>query len=154
MDNVGLVIRESLPMVVDMRDKAGLKDRIRIIASGKMITPSDIAWALATGADFVNSARAFMFSIGCIQAMKCNTNKCPTGVTTHNKRLQRGLVPEDKAVKVEHFVENMRKEVNIIAHSCGVDSPRDLKRYHVRIVCPDGRSRPMDELHPGPALQS
>ncbi|MCM8556766.1 FMN-binding glutamate synthase family protein [Sphingomicrobium sediminis] len=154
MDNVGLVIRESLPMVVDMRDKAGLKDRIRIIASGKMITPSDIAWALATGADFVNSARAFMFSIGCIQAMKCNTNKCPTGVTTHNRRLQRGLVPEDKAVKVEHFVENMRKEVNIIAHSCGVDSPRDLKRYHVRIVCPDGRSRPMDELHPGPALQS
>ncbi|MBB3763798.1 FMN-binding glutamate synthase family protein [Sphingomicrobium lutaoense] len=154
MDNVGLVIRESLPMVVDLRDKHGLKERIRIIASGKMVTPSDVAWALATGADFVNSARAFMFSIGCIQAMKCNTNRCPTGVTTHNKRLQRGLVPEEKAEKVGNFVNGMRDEVGIIAHSCGVRSPRGLKRFHVRIVCPDGRSRAMDELHPAPVRQS
>ena len=154
MDNVGLTIREALPMVVDLRDQFGLKDRIRIIASGKMVTPGDVAWALATGADFINSARGFMFSIGCIQAMKCNTNRCPTGVTTHNKRLQRGLVPEDKAVRVGNFVENMRKEVGIIAHSCGVKSPRDLRRHHVRIVCPDGLSRPMDELHPAPARQA
>ncbi|WP_260484134.1 FMN-binding glutamate synthase family protein [Sphingomicrobium flavum] len=153
MDNVGLLIRESLPMVVDLRDQHGLKDRIRIIASGKMVTPGDVAWALATGADFINSARGFMFSIGCIQAMKCNTNKCPTGVTTHNKRLQRGLVPEEKADKVANFVESMRNEVGVIAHSCGVHSPRGLKRHHVRMVCPDGRSRPMDELHPAPVRQ-
>ncbi|WP_265529892.1 FMN-binding glutamate synthase family protein [Sphingomicrobium marinum] len=154
MDNVGLTIRESLPMVVDLRNQFGLKDRIRIVASGKMVTPGDVAWALATGADFVNSARGFMFSIGCIQAMKCNTNRCPTGVTTHDKRLQRGLVPEEKADKVANFVDNMRTEVGTIAHSCGVHSPRGLKRHHVRIVCPDGLSRPMDELHPAPARQS
>lgn len=154
MDNVGLTIRESLPMVVDMRNQFGLEDRIRIVASGKMVTPGDVAWALATGADFVNSARGFMFSIGCIQAMKCNTNRCPTGVTTHDKRLQRGLVPEEKAHKVANFVDNMRTEVGTIAHSCGVHSPRGLKRHHVRLVCPDGRSRPMDELHPAPARQS
>ncbi|MBW0145172.1 FMN-binding glutamate synthase family protein [Sphingomicrobium clamense] len=153
MDNVGMMIHEALPLAVNLREKYGLEHRIRIVASGKLITPSDVAWALATGADFVNAARGFMFAIGCIQAMKCDTNNCPTGVTTHKKRLQRGLVPEDKAERVEHFVKHMRKEVGIIAHSCGVRSPRDLGRQHVRIVCPDGRSRLMSELHPGPALQ-
>ncbi|WP_265570795.1 FMN-binding glutamate synthase family protein [Sphingomicrobium nitratireducens] len=154
MDNVGLTVREGLPILVDLRERYGLKDRIRIVASGKLVNPSDVAWALATGADFINSARAFMFSIGCIQAMKCHTNRCPTGVTTHDPRLQRGLVPEDKADKVANFVSNMRQEVGIIAHSCGVACPRALKRHHVRIVCPDGRSRPMDELYPAPTRQS
>ncbi|MEN3971499.1 FMN-binding glutamate synthase family protein [Sphingomicrobium sp. XHP0235] len=154
MDNVGMVAHEALPLAVHLRAKHGLAERVRIVISGKMITPSDVAWALATGADFINAARGFMFSIGCIQAMKCHTNRCPTGVTTHNKRLQRGLVPEDKADKVANFVAQMRKEVNIIAHSCGVKSPRDLKPYHVRLVCPDGRSRRMDELHPDPVLQN
>ncbi|WP_343347515.1 FMN-binding glutamate synthase family protein [Sphingomicrobium sp. XHP0239] len=154
MDNVGMVAHESLPLTVHLRRKHGLQDRIRIVVSGKMITPSDVAWALATGTDFVNAARGFMFSIGCIQAMKCHTNHCPTGVTTHNKRLQRGLVPEEKSTKVANFVAQMRKEVNIIAHSCGVSSPRDLKPHHVRIVCPDGRSRRMDELHPDPVRQT
>ena len=148
IDNVGLTLRESLPMLVDLRDKAGLKDRIRIVASGKLVTPGDVAWALCAGADFVISARGFMFALGCIQAMKCNKNTCPTGITTHNKRLQRSLNPADKSVRVASFVEQMRKEVGIIAHSCGVRNPRQLKRYHVRIVCADGRSRPLDELHP------
>ena len=154
MDNVGMVAHESLPLTVDLRDKYGLTERIRIVVSGKMITPSDVAWALATGADFINSGRGFMFAIGCIQAMKCHTNNCPTGVTTHKKRLQRGLVPSDKAERVANFVKEMREEVGIIAHSCGVASPRELKRHHVRIVCPDGRTRRMDEMHPDPVRQS
>lgn len=98
MDNVGLVIKESLPMVSDALHKFGLRDRIRLVASGKLITPSEVAWALAAGADFINSARGFMFSLGCIQALKCNKNICPTGIATHNKRLQKGLNPKDKAV--------------------------------------------------------
>nr|WP_280638905.1 FMN-binding glutamate synthase family protein [Sphingomicrobium aestuariivivum] len=154
MDNVGMVIHEALPLAVDLRAKHGLTERIRIVVSGKLITPSDIAWALAAGADFINAARGFMFAIGCIQAMKCHTNNCPTGVTTHKKRLQRGLVPEEKSERVAHFVDQMRKEVGVIAHSCGVASPRDLQRHHVRIVCPDGRTRRMDAMHPDPVRQS
>lgn len=148
MDHVGLTLREALPMLVDLRDKAGLKDRIRIIASGKLVTPSEVAWALCAGADFTISARGFMFALGCIQAMKCNTNTCPTGVTTHDPALQRGLDPANKAERVANFVEAMRKEVGVIAHSVGVRGPRQMKRFHVRLVCADGRSRPLDELYP------
>ena len=148
IDNVGLTLREALPMLVDLRDEAGLKDRIRIVASGKLVTPSEVAWALCAGADFVISARGFMFALGCIQAMKCNKNTCPTGITTHDPALQRGLDPANKAVRVANFVEQMRKEVGVIAHSCGVPEPRRFRRFHVRLVCPDGRSRPLDELYP------
>ncbi len=106
MDNVGLPLDESLPMLSDILHKYGLRDRIKIIASGKRITPSDVAWALCAGADFVNSARGFMFSLGCIQALKCNQNTCPTGITTHNPRLQKGLDPNDKKVKVASYCKN------------------------------------------------
>ncbi len=150
MDNVGLTIGESLPLVSDILTKHGLKDRIRIIASGKLVTPSELAWALATGADFVCSARGFMFALGCIQSLKCNKNTCPTGITTHNPRLQRGLDPEDKAVKVANYCKNMIHEVEIISHSCGVKRPRLMKRKHMRIVQDNGKSVPMDELFPYP----
>ncbi|GJL86138.1 MAG: FMN-binding glutamate synthase family protein [Micavibrio sp.] len=150
MDNVGLVLKESLPMVSDILYKYGLDERVRLIASGKLITPSEVAWALCAGADFVNSARGFMFSLGCIQAMKCNKNTCPTGITTHDKRLQKGLNPADKAVKVANYCQNIVHEVEVIAHSCGVGEPRQLGRHHVRIVQNNGRSVPMNELCPRP----
>lgn len=150
MDNVGLPIRESLPMVADIICAHGLRERIRLIASGKLVTPSGVAWALCAGADFVTSARGFMFSLGCIQAMKCNRNTCPTGITTHNPRLQRGLDPADKAVKVANYCRNLVHEVETIAHSCGVAEPRLLRRYHVRIVQADGDSVPLDVLRPWP----
>ncbi len=148
MDNVGLPVRESLPMVVDILARYGLRERIRVIASGKLVTPSEVAWAYCVGADFVVSARGFMFALGCIQAMKCNRNTCPTGITTHDRRLQKGLNPEDKAVRVKNFVEKMRYGVGVIAHSCGVSHPRALKRFHVRIVQDTGKSVPLDELYP------
>ena len=148
MDSVGLPIRESLPLVVDMINKYGLDDRIHVVASGKLITPTEAAWALAVGADFINSARGFMFALGCIQAMQCNKNTCPTGITTHDKHLQRGLVVEDKAERVRQYSLHMRKEIGIIAHSCGVREPRGLKRFHCRVVQDDGRSVPLDELYP------
>ena len=152
MDVVGLPIRESLPLVIDKLIAHGLKSRIRVIGSGKMITPSGVAWALCMGADSVNSARGFMFALGCIQAMQCNKNTCPTGVTTHDPKLQRGLVPENKAERVAWYASNMQKEVGIIAHSCGVKEPRGLRRYHARIVTDNGKSIPMDELYPYPSV--
>jgi len=148
MDSVGLPIRESLPLVVDLVCKHGLKGRIRIIASGKLVTPAEAAMALCFGADFINTARGFMFSLGCIQALQCNKNTCPTGITTHDKHLQRGLVVRDKAERVYQYSKNMDKEIGIIAHSCGVREPRQLKRFHCRVVQENGRSIPLDELFP------
>ena len=146
MDLVGMSIRESLPMVADMRNAAGLKDRIRLIASGKLAHPGDIAWALAAGADFITSARGFMFSLGCIQALKCNKNTCPTGITTHDPRFQKGLVVEDKQTRVARYAKQIVKEVETIAHSVGVAEPRLLRRDHVRIMQDNGQSVPMNEV--------
>jgi glutamate synthase domain-containing protein 2 len=148
MDDVGLPLRESLPMVVDKLNEYGLRDRVKICVSGKLVTPADVAWALCMGADFVNSARGFMFALGCIQALRCNKNTCPTGITTHNVSLQHGLNPEEKSVRVMHYHKNMTKEVGVIAHSCGVQEPRQLRRYHARIVGAHGLSTPLNELHP------
>jgi len=148
MDCVGLTVRESLPQVVDVLTEMGMRDRVKVIASGKMIIPSSVASAFCMGADFVTTARGFMFSLGCIQAMKCNMNTCPTGITTHDKRLQRGLVPSDKAVRVARYQRQMEKEVAMIAHSCGAAEPRRLGRQHCRIVQANGTTLSMAELFP------
>ena len=148
MDDMGLPLRESLPMLVDKLNEYGLRDRVKVIASGKLVTPADVAWALCMGADFINSARGFMFALGCIQALQCNKNTCPTGITTHDAKLQRGLVPREKAVRVMQYHWNMIKEVGVIAHSCGVESPRQLRRNHARIVTDNGLSVPLYRLHP------
>jgi glutamate synthase domain-containing protein 2 len=89
-----------------------------------------------------------MFALGCIQALQCNKNTCPTGITTHDRDLQRGLVIEDKAERVYYYSKNLDKEIGIIAHSCGVREPRQLKRFHCRVVQDDGRSVPLNELYP------
>lgn len=148
IDLVGVSIREALPLVSAMRNERDLKDRIRIVASGKLVNPGDIAWALCAGADFVTSARGFMFSLGCIQALKCNKNTCPTGITTHDPRFQKGLVPEEKYEKVAAYAKGINKEVETIAHSVGVAEPRLMRRNHVRIVQPDGTSIPLSKLYP------
>ncbi len=148
IDDMGMPLRESLPLVVDKLNTYGLRGRIRVIASGKLITPADVAWALCAGADFITSARGFMFALGCIQALQCNKNTCPTGITTHDKKLQRGLVPSDKAERVCSYASNMVHEVGMIAHACGVKAPRQFQRHHARIVMPSGYSKPLNELFP------
>ncbi len=148
IDLVGMSIREALPLVCDLRDAAGLAGRIRLIASGKLVTPGDVAWALCAGADFTVSARGFMFALGCIQALRCNRNTCPTGITTHDRRLQKGLVPEDRSRAVAAYAASLIREVETIAHSVGVAEPRRMGRQHVRLVQPDGRSVPMSVLMP------
>jgi len=148
MDYVGLPLKESLPLVVNLLAEYGLRDRIRVICSGKLITPSKVAWALAMGADAVNSARGFMFSLGCIQAMQCNKDTCPTGITTHNSRLQQGLDPLDKAERVANYHKFIQYGVGLLAHSCGVKHARKLDRHHVRIIQDNGLSVALDKLHP------
>ncbi len=148
IDYMGLPVKESLPLVVDLLDKHSLRDRIKVIASGKLASPAEAAWALCAGADFIVSARGFMFGLGCIQALQCNKNTCPTGITTHKKRLQKGLDPIDKAERVYRYAKQMHYEIGVIAHSCGVREPRRLNRMHCRIVTEGARSRPLDEIYP------
>jgi glutamate synthase domain-containing protein 2 len=149
-DHMGLSIEEALPRVVDALIETGLRSRVRVVASGKIVTSARAAWALCTGADFINTARGFMFSLGCIQALRCHANTCPTGVTTHNKRLQRALVVEEKYLRVANYAMNMNKEIDMIAHSCGVRHARELKREHVRIVQASGQSVALNMLYPYP----
>ncbi|MGB2130260.1 MAG: FMN-binding glutamate synthase family protein, partial [Marinobacterium sp.] len=138
MDSVGLPLRESLPLLVNKLHQHNLRNRIRIIASGKLINPTDVAAAICLGADFVVTARGFMFALGCIQALQCNKNTCPTGITTHDPKLQQGLVPEVKAERVANFHHNLVHEVELIAHSCGVTEPRQLRREHAAVVVDGG----------------
>jgi len=150
-DHMALSIDEALPRVADALIESGLRQRVRLIAAGKLLTPARVAWALAAGADFANTARGFMFSLGCIQALRCHTNTCPTGITTHNPRLQRGLVVEDKAERVANYCRNMNKEIDMIAHSCGLKHAREFRREHVRIVQASGQSVALNVLYPYPA---
>ncbi|WP_075533502.1 FMN-binding glutamate synthase family protein [Moritella viscosa] len=148
MDYVGLHLKESLPLLVNMLEKYNLRDQIKVIASGKLITPSKVAWALAVGADFIVSARGNMFALGCIQALQCNKNTCPTGITTHNPKLQEGLDVQDKALRVANYNKYIHYGVGLIAHSCGVNEPRKLRRDHVHIVTENGLSIALDKLYP------
>ncbi len=147
IDYVGLPIQESLPILVNCLIRHKLRQRIKVIASGKMIHPATVAWALCTGADFTVSARGFMFALGCIQALQCDKNTCPTGITTHNKKLQRGLVSTQKSWRVTHYIENMVYEVGVIGHSCGIRTPAEFTRKHARIVQHNGKSVSLEKLY-------
>ncbi len=149
-DHMALSIDEALPRVVDSLIESGLRQRVRVIAAGKLVTSARAAWALAAGADFVNTARGFMFSLGCIQALRCHQNTCPTGVTTHNTRLQRALVVEEKYLRVANYCNGINREIDMIAHSCGVRHARELKREHVRIVQANHQSIALNMLYPYP----
>jgi glutamate synthase domain-containing protein 2 len=149
-DHMGLSIDEALPRAVDALLEAGIKDRVKVIAAGQLVTSARAAWALACGADYVNTARGFMFALGCIQALRCHTNTCPTGITTHNAKLQRGLVVEEKFERVANYCLNINKEIDMIAHSCGLRHAREFRREHVRIAGTDGRTTALNMLYPYP----
>lgn len=148
IDNMGLPLREGLPMLLDSLHKYGLRDRVKVICSGKMITPAEASWALCMGADFVVSARGFLFALGCIQALQCNKNSCPTGITTHDEGLQKGLNVADKSERVKRYAESMQKQIGVISHSCGVAEPHQLRRHHCRVVQANGRSLGLNEIYP------
>lgn len=149
-DYVGLPLLGALPMAVNALMVSGLKERIRLIASGKLVTSERVAWAIAMGADFAQSARGFMFALGCIQSLRCHTDRCPTGVTTHNRHRQRGLVEEDKARRVANYATHINQELDILAHSCGLRHAREFRREHICHIQLTGRSLSMAELWPYP----
>lgn len=146
-DYMGLPITESLPVLIDKLKQYRLRERIKVIASGKMVTAGEVARALCIGADFVNSARGFMFALGCIQALHCHNNTCPTGITTHDPRKVRGLDVKTKSLRVANYVRRVNYEVGVIAHSCGVREPRELSRRHARMVTSAGVSQSLAEIY-------
>ncbi|WOV84014.1 FMN-binding glutamate synthase family protein [Sporosarcina jeotgali] len=143
-DSVGLPIRSALIILDDALRKYEVRDRVKIIASGKMTTPDKAAIALAMGADLVQIARGFMISVGCIMAQRCHTNECPAGVATTDPHLQRGLVVEEKKYRVTNYILTMREGLFRIAAAAGLDSPTKLERHHVFYKDERGRVTPIE----------
>jgi len=130
-DSVGMPLRDALAFVYDTLSGFGLKKHIRIIASGKVVTGFDLVKNFALGADMCNSARGMMMALGCIQALECNSNTCPTGVATQNPDLMRGLVISDKKVRVANFHNETVSSAVQLMGAAGVKHPEDLHRAHI-----------------------
>lgn len=130
-NSIGMPLREGLVFVVDTLRGFDLKDHIKVMASGKIISGFHMARVLAIGADLCSSARAMMMAVGCIQALRCNTNNCPVGVATQNKSLFKGLNVADKAVRVANYHNETVKSFVELLTAAGLDKPHDLKREHV-----------------------
>ncbi|HUO23248.1 MAG TPA: FMN-binding glutamate synthase family protein [Caulobacteraceae bacterium] len=146
-DHLGMPMREGLLLVHNTLVGAGLRDKIRIGVAGKIVTAFDIASVLAMGADWANAARGFMFAIGCVQSLHCNTNRCPTGVATQDPTRQRALVVEDKAERVFNFHRNTLKALAEMLAAAGLEHPGQLRPYHLLRRVTKTEVRPFSELH-------
>lgn len=127
-DHVGMPLRDALAFVYDCLNGFGIKEEIKIIASGKVVSGFDIIRCLSIGADLCNSARGMMFALGCIQALECHANTCPTGVATQDPKLTKGLVPEEKSIRVARFQEETVKSAMELMASAGLSHPDDVTR--------------------------
>lgn len=136
-DSVGMPLTDGLVTVRNALEGAGLRDEVRIIASGKIIHGFDIVTRIAQGADLCNSARGMMFALGCIQARRCHTNRCPTGITTHERWRVSGLDVEDKALRVANYHEHTIGHFLTVLSACGLSSPDGL--------CPELLNRRMTQ---------
>ena len=148
VDHVGTPLREALRLVHNTLVGIGLRDRIKLGASGKIISAFDMARVMALGADWCNSARGFMFAIGCIQAQACHTGKCPTGVTTQDPKRQKALVVEDKSVRVASFHANTLKALGEILGAAGLQHPGELRPHHIAKRISNGEIRVLSALFP------
>ena len=147
-NSLGMPLRDGLAFVHDTLVGFGLKDEIKLIASGKIFTGFHIARALALGADMVSCARAMMMAIGCIQALECNTNSCPVGVTTQDKTLMSGLDVNDKSVRVANFHRKTLKSFTELIAAAGVNSPEKLERKHINRRIGMNLIKKYDEIFP------
>ncbi|MEZ5849514.1 MAG: FMN-binding glutamate synthase family protein [Hyphomicrobiaceae bacterium] len=131
IDHIGMPLREGLSLTHNVLVGAGLRDRIRIGASGKIVTAFDMARAMALGADWCNAARGFMFAVGCIQAQSCHNDKCPTGVATQDPTRSRALVVPDKAERVRNFHHATLEALAELIAAAGLKHPGDLRGQHI-----------------------
>jgi glutamate synthase domain-containing protein 2 len=147
-DHVGAPLREALMVVHNTLVGVNLREKVRIGASGKIVTAFDIARTMAIGADWCNSARGFMFALGCLQAQTCHTGHCPTGVTTQDPRRMRALVVPDKAERVAKFHQNTLKALKELLGAAGLSHPSELGPEHVIRRVSSNEVRSLSTLHP------
>lgn len=147
MESMALPLRFVLPGAVDLLKKRSLYDDIKIIASGKMVSASDVSWALAVGASFVVSARGPMLAMGCIRAYQCGENTCPTGITTHDTKLQKGFDVGHKGQRVSNYITNIQKETVELANACGVEHPWDLTRKHASVIVNNNTAKILEDAY-------
>jgi glutamate synthase domain-containing protein 2 len=152
-DHVGLPLRDGLVAVDNALRREGLRDEVCVIASGKIATGADVATHIALGADLVHIGRGFLFSLGCIQAMRCHTNTCPTGVATQSQWLQAGLDPTDKGVRVLNYALALERDLQMITHACGLRHPAQLNRTHLVMNVSPGVRKSFAEIYPYPEGQ-
>jgi glutamate synthase domain-containing protein 2 len=152
-DYVGLPLIDGLTAVDNALRREGLRDEIALIGSGKIATSGEVATHIALGADLVHIGRGFLFSIGCIQALRCHTNTCPTGVTTQNRWLQSGLDPADKSARVANYALALERDLQMITHACGLRHPSQLHRGHVVVNISPGVRKPLSEIFPYPSVR-
>jgi glutamate synthase domain-containing protein 2 len=130
MDHVGMPLRDGLSFVHNALIGCGLRDRIKLGASGKITSAFDMARVMALGADWCNAARGFMFAVGCIQAQTCHTGACPTGVATQDPMRQRAIVLDDKSQRVHNFHRNSLHALAELVAAAGLEHPSQLKPHH------------------------
>jgi len=130
-DHVGSPLQEGLLLVHNTLRGVGLRDKIKIGCAGKVVSAFDIARLMAIGADWCNSARGFMFALGCIQAQHCHTGACPTGVTTQDPLRQQSLVVRDKAERVYHFHQETLHALQELVQAAGLNHPQDITAHHI-----------------------
>lgn len=147
IDHMGTPLREGLLFIHNTLVGAGLRDQIKIGASGKVISAFDIASIMAIGADWVNAARGFMFAIGCIQAQSCHTNQCPVGIATQDKERQSALDVPSKAERVFHYQNNTLKALAEMIASSGLSHPEQIEAHHLAQRVNDREIKNYAQLH-------
>lgn len=147
-NSMGMPLRDGLVFVHDTLVGFDLKKDIKLIASGKIISGFHMARAIALGADVCNSARAMMLAVGCIQALQCNNNTCPTGVATQNKSLIKGLVVDDKAERTKNYHEETVKSFLELVAACGLNSPEEITRNHINKRVGINKTMKFSEIFP------
>lgn len=146
-DNIGTPLREALLFAHNTLVGVGLRDQVKIGASGKIISAFDIASTFALGADWVNSARGFMFAVGCIQAQSCHTNQCPVGVATQDPDRQKAIHVPSKAERVFSFHKNTLHALSEMIAAAGLEHPRDIKAHHLAQRVNDREIKNYAQLH-------
>ncbi|MGB8817697.1 MAG: FMN-binding glutamate synthase family protein [Rhizobiaceae bacterium] len=147
IDHMGMPLQEALTFVHFALVGARLRDRIKLGASGMMISAFDIARTMALGADWVNMARAFMFAVGCIQSQTCHTDTCPTGVATQDPGRQRALVVPDKAMRVKQFHEKTMMALAEVVGGAGLTHPSQFRRFHFHKRVSEGKVKSFMDLY-------
>ena len=153
-NSVGMPLVEGLAFVDGILNGAGIRDQVKVIASGKVLTGFSVVRNLALGADVCNSARAMLFALGCIQALKCDTNKCPTGITTQDPELAKGLDVPSKSVRVASYHRKTVEAALDIMGAIGLSSPEACERHHVTKRVSIAEAKTLAELYPLPSRGS